>query len=105
LYFELKLGGQQPMPSKKETTRKKREESARAAAAAGKVDQRLAIVKLAEAIQILRVTHSSGQQSAELMAEVDLCLDEAIDLAGGKEDESDASIDDSTGGSTGPRGE
>jgi hypothetical protein len=102
LYFELILGA--TMPTKKET-RRMREESARAAAAAGKVDMRLAIVKLAEAIQILRFSHSSGQQSAELMVEVDQCCDEAIDLAGGKEDESDTPIDDSPGGGSGTRGE
>jgi hypothetical protein len=93
------------MPSKKETTRKQRQESARAAAAAGKVDLRLAIVKLAEAVLILRVTLGSGQQSAELMAEVDQCIDEAIDLAGGKEDEPDAPTDDSSSRGSGPSGE
>jgi hypothetical protein len=103
-FVELTLGGQ-PMPSKKESARKKREADARAAHEAGKVDLQLAVVKLAQAIQLLRDTHSSGVQSAERMTEVDQCLDEAIELAGGKEDESDTPIDDESGGGSGSRGE
>ena len=72
---------------------------------AGKVDLRLAVIKLAEAIQHLSVTIATGVQSAERMVAVDDCLDEAIELAGGKQDESDTPIDDSTSGSSGPRGE
>jgi hypothetical protein len=79
------------MASKKETARKKRED---AAIAAGKVDLPLAIVKIAEAVRYLRESHSSGVQSADRMAQVDKCLDEAIELAGEKEDESDTPIDD-----------
>jgi hypothetical protein len=93
------------MPSKKETARKKREDAAAEAVAAGKVDLPLAIVKLAEAIHHLRESHSSGVQSAERMAQVDKCLDEAIELAGGKEDESDTPIDDESGGGSSARRE
>lgn len=81
--------------------RKKRERTH-----SGKIDLPQAIVKLAEAIQILRFAHSSGQQSAELMDDVDRCCDEAIDLAGGeKDDEPDSTTDDSTSGSPGASGE
>jgi hypothetical protein len=93
------------MPTKKDAGRQKRKEAADAAVAAGKVDLPLAVVKLAEAVQHLRESHSSGVQSAERMAQVDKCLEEAIELAGGKEVESDTPIDDESGGSTGARGE
>lgn len=74
-------------------------------AVAGKVDLPLAIAKLAEAVQLLSDAHSSGVQSSERVAAVNELCDEATELAGVKDDESDATIDDSTSGGSGSRGE
>jgi hypothetical protein len=74
-------------------------------AAAGKVDLPLAIAKLAEAVQLLSDAHSSGVQSSERVTTINELCDEATELAGVKDDESDATIDDSSGGSSSPGGE
>lgn len=69
------------------------------------IDVPLAIARLADAVQLLADAHSSGVQSSDRVATINELCDEVRDLAGVKDDESDATIDDSTSGGSGPRGE